>query len=118
MSHPAKKAEEKEKKPLCKQDKGKAEQFAVSGYNGRVFAFFIVVLTVGGYILIKWLPLLFQSDEPNEFYVRDLLGMEYTDALKSELESQSYMVTVKEGYYPGRGFGKSYFRIRPPVQSV
>ena len=32
--------------------------------------------------------------------------MEYTDALKSELESQSYMVTVKEGYYPGRGFGK------------
>jgi hypothetical protein len=32
--------EEKEKKPLCKQDKGKAEQFAVSGYNGRVFRVF------------------------------------------------------------------------------
>ncbi len=74
--------------------------------TGVFFAFFIVVLAVGGYMLIKWLPLLFESDTPEDFNVRNLIGMEYTDTLKSELESQNYMVTVKEGYYPGRGYNK------------
>lgn len=74
--------------------------------TGVFFAFFIVVLAVGGYMMIKWLPLLFEGDTQDDFNVRNLIGMEYTDSLKSELESQNYMITVKEGYYPGRGFGK------------
>ena len=101
-----KKPKKKKRSRLANKIKEKQSSSLFPVITGVFFAFFIVVLTVGGYMLIKWLPLLFQSDEPNEFYVRDLLGMEYTDALKSELESQSYMVTVKEGYYPGRGFGK------------
>lgn len=74
--------------------------------SGVFFAFFIVVMAVGGYMLVKWLPLLFSgSDDSKEFVVRQLVGMDYNDALKKDLENNGYLVTVKDGYYPNYDYG-------------
>ncbi len=96
----------KKKKSLKRKLKEKQKNSLFPVITGVFFAFLIVVITTVGYVGIKWVPKLFESEDIPDFNVRDLIGLVYTDDLKSELESQNYLVTVEEVNAPGEGFGK------------
>ncbi|MEG2004371.1 MAG: hypothetical protein RR057_07200, partial [Clostridia bacterium] len=67
--------------------------------SGVFFAFLIVALSVGGYMLVKWLPLLFESDtSSDDFIVRELVGTEFNSELQTQLEKQNYYITTRDGY--------------------
>ncbi|MEG2118683.1 MAG: protein kinase, partial [Clostridia bacterium] len=74
--------------------------------SGVFFAFLIVALSVGGYMLVKWLPLLFESDtSSDDFIVRELVGTEFNYELQTQLEKQNYYITTRDGYNPNYDFG-------------
>ncbi len=94
----------KKKKSVKEKMRQKNSLFPI--ITGVFFAFLIVLGATVGYVGIKWVPKLFESEDIPDFNVRDLIGLVYTDDLKAELESQNYLVTVEEVYSPGKGFGK------------
>lgn len=101
-----KKTKRKKKGRIANKIREKQKSTLFPVITGVFFAFLIVFLVTAGYMAIRWLPRLFESEPVDDFNVRDLRGMQYTDTLKSELESQNYMVTIKEDYFPGKGYGK------------
>ncbi|MDL2287158.1 Stk1 family PASTA domain-containing Ser/Thr kinase [Eubacteriales bacterium OttesenSCG-928-G02] len=94
--------ETKEEKKLKRKKKREERQshslFPV--ISGVFFAFMIVAVIVGGYVLIKWVPTLFAAEPTEEFVVVDLKGRIYNDALKVELEKEKYIITIKEAEFP------------------
>lgn len=69
--------------------------------TGVFLAFLIVALLLGGYLAVKWLPTLFDSEEVEDFEVRNITEMVYDTDLRTELEQSNYIITVKESYQPG-----------------
>ncbi len=72
--------------------------------SGVFFAFMIVLLGFAGYLAIKWVPSLFETEKPKDFFVRDLTDLKYTSELRKELEEQGYIISVTEVYRQGMGF--------------
>ncbi|MDD4124275.1 MAG: protein kinase, partial [Eubacteriales bacterium] len=96
------KAERKRKRKLRRRERPSHSIFPV--ITGVFFAFMIVAFAMAGYFAIKWVPSLFETEKPSDFFVRDLTDLKYTTDLRNELEQQGYIIEIAEVYRQGLGF--------------